>query len=101
MDGVGNIDIKGAINFHMKHGRLATLTTVQPGGRFGAFQLKDSTEVTAFHERPKGDGAWVNGGFFVLEPEAIDCTEGYPAKAGSMGGATVGSGKLVDTLRDE
>jgi glucose-1-phosphate cytidylyltransferase len=75
-DGVGNIDIKGAINFHKKHGRLATLTAVQPGGRFGTFQLKDSTEVTSFREKPKGDGAWVNGGFFVLEPEAIDYIDG-------------------------
>jgi glucose-1-phosphate cytidylyltransferase len=73
---VGDIDIKGAINFHKEHGRLATLTAVQPGGRFGALQLKDSTEITAFHETPKGDGAWVNGGFFVLEPEAIDYIEG-------------------------
>jgi glucose-1-phosphate cytidylyltransferase len=75
-DGVGNIDIKGVINFHKKHGRLATLTAVQPGGRFGALQIKGSTEVTAFHEKPKDDGAWVNGGFFVLEPEAVDYIEG-------------------------
>jgi glucose-1-phosphate cytidylyltransferase len=51
------------------------LTAVQPSGRFGAFQLVDSTQVTGFREKPKGDGAWVNGGFFVLEPEVIDYIE--------------------------
>jgi glucose-1-phosphate cytidylyltransferase len=75
-DGVGDIDIKGAINFHKVHGRLATLTAVQPEGRFGAFQLTESTEITVFREKPKGDAAWVNGGFFVVEPEAIDYIEG-------------------------
>ncbi len=72
-DGVGNIDITAAIEFHKSHGRLATLTAVQPKGRFGAFQFSDgSNEVSGFHEKPKGDGAWVNGGFFVLEPKAIE-----------------------------
>jgi glucose-1-phosphate cytidylyltransferase len=72
-DGVGDIDISAEVEFHKAHGRLATLTAVQPKGRFGAFQLLDgNSAVSGFHEKPKGDGAWVNGGFFVLEPRAID-----------------------------
>ena len=72
-DGVSDIDIAGSIAFHKSHGRLATLTAVQPGGRFGVFQLTDTdTQVRRFHEKPKGDGAWVNGGFFVLEPGVIE-----------------------------
>lgn len=72
-DGVSDVDITASIQFHKAHGRLATLTAVQPSGRFGAFTLHpDSSEVEAFHEKPKGDGAWVNGGFFVLEPAVID-----------------------------
>ena len=71
-DGVGDIDIPAAVAFHRRHGCLATLTAVQPTGRFGSFQLRDSTVVSGFHEKPKGDGAWINGGFFVLEPGVID-----------------------------
>jgi glucose-1-phosphate cytidylyltransferase len=74
-DGVSDVDIPAAIAFHKQHGRLATLTAVQPTGRFGAFQLSESTKISGFHEKPKGDGAWVNGGFFVLEPDAIDYIE--------------------------
>jgi glucose-1-phosphate cytidylyltransferase len=72
-DGVADIDIAASIAFHKSHGQLATLTAVQPGGRFGVFQLTDAdTQVRGFHEKPKGDGAWVNGGFFVLEPDVIE-----------------------------
>ncbi len=72
-DGVSNVDISASIKFHKDHGKLATLTAVQPGGRFGAFSLAgDGNSVDSFHEKPKGDGAWVNGGFFVLEPGVID-----------------------------
>lgn len=72
-DGVGNVDISAAIEFHKSHGRLATLTAVQPQGRFGAFQLLDGgNQISGFHEKPRGDGGWVNGGFFVLEPKAIE-----------------------------
>jgi glucose-1-phosphate cytidylyltransferase len=71
-DGVGDIDIAAEIDFHRNHGKLATLTAVQPGGRFGAFQLSAGGDaVSHFHEKPKGDGAWVNGGFFVLEPGVL------------------------------
>jgi glucose-1-phosphate cytidylyltransferase len=72
-DGVGDIDVRASIEFHRSHGGLATLTAVQPGGRFGAFPLADGvSNVSSFREKPKGDGAWVNGGFFVLEPGVID-----------------------------
>jgi glucose-1-phosphate cytidylyltransferase len=76
-DGVSDIDIAASIKFHKAHGKLATLTAVQPTGRFGVFTLgADSSSVSSFHEKPKGDGAWVNGGFFVLEPGVLDYIEG-------------------------
>jgi glucose-1-phosphate cytidylyltransferase len=72
-DGVGNIDIECLINFHREQKTLSTLTAVQPPGRFGAFNLgQDDTTITTFKEKPHGDGAWVNGGFFVFEPAVID-----------------------------
>ncbi len=72
-DGVSDVDVRALIDLHRSHGRLATLTAVQPGGRFGAFQLQDNdTQIGSFAEKPKGDGAWVNGGFFVLEPQVLD-----------------------------
>lgn len=76
-DGVGDIDIAKLVDFHKAHGNHATLTAVQPSGRFGAFQLgADATQIGSFHEKPKGDGAWINGGFFVLEPSVLDYIEG-------------------------
>jgi len=76
-DGVSNISIRESIAFHRREGRLATLTAVQPPGRFGAFKLeKDQTIVPSFKEKPHGDGAWVNGGFFVLEPQVLNYIEG-------------------------
>jgi glucose-1-phosphate cytidylyltransferase len=67
-DGVGNVDIRAGIDLHRKEGRLATVTAVQPPGRFGAIEHKGS-RVTGFQEKPVGDGGWINGGFFVLRPE--------------------------------
>ena len=76
-DGVGNIDVTSLIEFHKTHGKLATLTTTQPPGRFGALNIDKSGRVEEFQEKPQGDGAWINGGFFVLEKGAIDyITEG-------------------------
>jgi len=76
-DGVSDIDIGKLIEFHRSHGKLATLTAVQPPGRYGAFALGEGeTRVPSFREKPKGDGAWINGGFFVLEPKVIDYIEG-------------------------
>jgi len=73
-DGVGDVDISGLLRFHRDHGKLATLTAVQPPGRFGALDL-DGTTIRGFQEKPQGDGGWVNGGFFVLSPKVIDYIE--------------------------
>jgi len=67
-DGVGNIDISASIAFHKAHGKLATLTATYPPGRFGALNIKNDA-VASFQEKPKGDGAMINGGFFVLSPK--------------------------------
>jgi glucose-1-phosphate cytidylyltransferase len=69
-DGLSDIDISAQIEFHRSHGKLATVTAVQPPGRYGALQL-DEEAVTGFTEKPKGDGGWINGGFFVLSPKCI------------------------------
>lgn len=72
-DGVSDIDIGALIRFHKEKGLKATLTAVQPPGRFGAIVLgQNETQIHSFHEKPTGDGAWINGGYFVLEPEVID-----------------------------
>jgi glucose-1-phosphate cytidylyltransferase len=70
-DGVANVDITSLIGFHKQEGRLATLTAVQPPGRFGSINL-DGHHVDSFQEKPQGDGGWINGGFFVLNPKVID-----------------------------
>jgi len=76
-DGVADIDLTRLLAFHHEQEALATLTAVQPPGRFGAFKLGEGqTKVEHFREKPHGDGAWINGGFFVLEPEAIDYIDG-------------------------
>lgn len=76
-DGVGDINLQALIDFHRAQGVTATLTAVQPPGRFGAFNLAhNQTKVPSFVEKPQGDGAWVNGGFFVMEPSVFDYLEG-------------------------
>lgn len=76
-DGVGNVDIKRLIHFHREQKTLATLTAVQPPGRFGTFTLaQGQTKIPSFREKPQGDGAWINGGFFVLEPAVMDYITG-------------------------
>jgi glucose-1-phosphate cytidylyltransferase len=76
-DGLADVDIPALLAFHRAHGRLATVTAVQPLGRFGALELDDEQRrVTSFTEKPAGDGAWVNGGFFVLEPGVLDYITG-------------------------
>ncbi len=74
-DGVANINIKALIDFHREQGGLATMTAVQPPGRFGALEMSETT-VTRFMEKPIGDGGWINGGFFVLQKQVIDRIEG-------------------------
>lgn len=75
-DGVSDVNIRDLVDFHHSHGRLATVTTVQPNGRFGALDLDESSNVLGFKEKPKGDVGWINGGFFVLNPEVIDYIDG-------------------------
>lgn len=74
-DGVADVDIKELVNFHRSHGKLATLTAVQPPGRYGAIEMLGD-KVTGFIEKPKGDGGLINGGFFVISPECLDRIEG-------------------------
>jgi glucose-1-phosphate cytidylyltransferase len=72
-DGVGDIDITDSISFHREQSTMATMTAVQPSGRFGAFTLSDDQYlVDHFREKPKGDNAWINGGYFILEPEVME-----------------------------
>ena len=76
-DGVTDLNVADLIAFHQSQKTLATLTAVQSPGRFGAFTLdKDQKKLSTFKEKPKGDGAWINGGFFVLEPGVMDYIEG-------------------------
>lgn len=74
-DGVGDVNISGAIAFHRQHGRQATVTAVVPPGRFGALE-RDGDRVTSFVEKPAGDGGMINGGFFVLAPAVLDRIDG-------------------------
>ena len=111
-DGVADIDISGQIAFHKKHGKNATITAVQPAGRYGALRLKGS-HVVGFTEKPLGDGGAVNGGFFVLASSCLDNIQGDRSswEAESLPGlATQGELKSfehkgfwqpMDTLRDK
>lgn len=75
-DGVSDINVKGLLDFHKKHKKFCTVTSVQPSGRFGALTLSDNNQVHSFFEKPKGDGSWINGGFFVCEPEIFNYIKG-------------------------
>ncbi|WDF79142.1 glucose-1-phosphate cytidylyltransferase [Mucilaginibacter sp. KACC 22773] len=112
-DGVSNVNITELVKFHKEKGKLCTVTSVQPSGRFGAINLNDDNSVHSFMEKPKGDGAWINGGFFVCEPAVFDYIEGDStiwerepmeeiAKAGEMVAFNHdGFWKPMDTLRDK
>jgi glucose-1-phosphate cytidylyltransferase len=111
-DGVASIDIGRLIEFHFSHGKLATITAVQPPGRYGALALEGAA-VRGFIEKPKGDGGWINGGFFVLSPRCLDYIEGDSAswedrplsklaEAGQlMAYEHAGFWQPMDTLRDK
>ena len=111
-DGVADVDIASQLNFHRLHGKLATVTAVQPPGRYGAL-LREADAVKGFQEKPPGDGAWINGGFFVLSPKVIDLIDGddtswesKPLEAlASMGELRAfehhGFWQPMDTLRDK
>lgn len=71
-DGLSDININELLEFHKTHNHLVTLTSIQPEGRFGSLELDETDRIMAFREKPKGDGAWINGGFFVCQPEVFD-----------------------------
>lgn len=73
-DGLSNINISDLVSFHEKHGKLATITSVQPPGRFGSLEVEEN-RVVGFTEKPHGDGGWINGGFFVLNKKVFDLIE--------------------------
>jgi glucose-1-phosphate cytidylyltransferase len=111
-DGVADVDVTGLIDFHRAQRRIATITAVQPAGRFGALDI-EGQQITRFEEKPPGDGSWVNGGFFVLEPSALDYIEGDTtvwereplerlARAGQLSAFRHrGFWQPLDTLRDK
>jgi len=74
-DGLADIDLKGLLDFHQQHGKLITMTAVQPDGRFGAISSTKKGLVEKFEEKPRGDGSWINGGYMVCQPEVIDYIE--------------------------
>ena len=71
-DGVSNVDIPALLEYHYRHGKLATMTAVLPSGKFGALEISGDCKIDSFFEKPQGDGNWVNGGFMVLQPEVFD-----------------------------
>lgn len=75
-DGVSDVDIVELVKFHQSHEKLVTMTAVQPAGRYGALNIQSDGIVSNFMEKPKGDGAWINGGFFVCNPGVLDLIEG-------------------------
>jgi glucose-1-phosphate cytidylyltransferase len=111
-DGLSNVDISKLVDFHHSHGKLATVTAVQPPGRYGALQLNGS-EVSGFAEKPRGDGGLINGGFFVLSPKVLGLIEGDQTSwEGAPLEGLASSGELMayehldfwqpmDTLRDK
>jgi len=111
-DGVSDVDIKASIDFHKNHGKLATLTAALPPGRFGALDI-DGAQVKRFVEKPKGDGALINGGFFILSPKIFDYLEGdhtvweqqplqrLASDGELMAFAHLGFWQPMDTLRDK
>jgi glucose-1-phosphate cytidylyltransferase len=111
-DGVADVDVANTVRVHQEHGKLATITAVQPPGRFGALRL-DGEFVSGFQEKPDGDGAWINGGFFVFEPGVLDrikddttVLEQYPLQSLAEDSQLVavkhtGFWQPMDTLREK
>lgn len=110
-DGLADVNVSELIAFHAKRDRLATVTAVQPPGRFGALEI-EGDRATAFLEKPRGDGTWINGGFFVLSPKVLDYIDGDStlfeqgplgnlAKLGQLSVfAHLGFFQPVDTIRE-
>lgn len=111
-DGLADLDITAQISFHRRHGKTATITAVQPPGRYGALEI-EGTSVRRFMEKPQGDGAFINGGFFVLSPNIVDLIEGdqtsfegEPLERLAARGDLIafehrGFWRAMDTLRDK
>ena len=112
-DGIGNVDIIKLINFHKKNDKILTVTAVQPSGRFGALKLDSNSNVISFEEKPKGDGSWINGGFFVCKPQIFDyimddftILESSPMEKLALDKEMIaykhdGYWKAMDTMRDK
>jgi glucose-1-phosphate cytidylyltransferase len=112
-DGVSDIDLNSLEAFHKKHRKLATLTAVQPGGRYGTLEINKDSSIRRFTEKHKEDGGWINGGFMVLEPQVFDYIDGdnttferEPLEKLSAEGNLVayehnGFWQCMDTLRDK
>ena len=112
-DGVSDVDLDALLKFHREHGKAATLTAIQPGGRFGVLDIDDSQTVRQFSEKAKEDGGWINAGFMVLEPEAFSYIEGdqtyfekEPLENMALDGKLAayrheGFWKCMDTMRDK
>lgn len=112
-DGLSDVDLGKLLAFHREHGKFATLTAIQPGGRFGVLDIDEEQSVRRFAEKAKEDGGWINGGFMVLEPEVFSYIEGdstfferepleHLAKDGQLAAYKHdGFWKCMDTLRDK
>lgn len=112
-DGVCAIDIRELVAYHKKHGKLATLTSVQPGGRFGTLDIDDNASISQFKEKNKEDGGWINGGYMVLNPKVLDYItddstvfEREPLERLSLDGELMaykydGFWQCMDTMRDK
>lgn len=112
-DGVCDVNINELVKFHKLHGKIATMTAIQPGGRFGVLDIKENSQINNFREKTKEDGGWINGGFMVLEPEIIELIEDdttvfekYPLEHVAQNGNLVafkhpGFWQCMDTLRDK
>ena len=112
-DGVCDIEINKLVEYHKSHGKIATITAIQPGGRFGVLGIDDSNSISSFKEKTKRDGGWINGGFMVLNPEVMDYIEGdstvlekYPLETlANMGELKAfkhnGFWQCMDTIRDK
>jgi glucose-1-phosphate cytidylyltransferase len=113
-DGISDVNIPVLLDFHEKRGKVATLTAVQPTGKYGSLKIESDCRVSSFLEKPVGDGAWINGGFFVMEPKVFDYLKNGDAtvlerepleqlSADNELGAFKHSGfwKAMDTLKDK
>ena len=112
-DGVSDVNIRELVKFHQSHGKMATLTSAQPGGRFGVLDIREDGTISNFREKKQEDGGWINAGFMVLEPEIMDLIEGdmtvfekYPLEEAARRGQLnayrhSGYWQCMDTMREK